>query len=131
MKLNPSDAIARACQTFQREDGYIREYIVKFEELKRFFGEMSLPTLIDMFMRNTQRAVHNRYKELKRQELTWEQFLTEVTIIDDEEARWDSSKRKEDDKDKNVRPQVTRGQKPARRKLEMVYLSVLKSSARN
>ena len=100
MNLNPSDAIARACQTFQREDGYIREYIVKFEELKRFFGQMSLPTLIDMFMRNTQRAVHDRYKELKRQELTWEQFLTEVTVIDDEEARWDSSKRKEDDEDK-------------------------------
>ena len=37
---------------------------------------------------------------MKRQELTWEQFLTEVTVIDDEEARWDSSKRKEDDKDK-------------------------------
>ena len=53
IKLKPSVAIARACQAFQREDGYIREYIVKFEELKRFFGEMSLPTLIDMFMRNT------------------------------------------------------------------------------
>ena len=37
---------------------------------------------------------------MKRQELTWEQFLTEVTVINDEEARWDSSKRKEDDKDK-------------------------------
>ena len=37
---------------------------------------------------------------MKRQELTWEQFLTEVTVIDDEEARWDSSKRKEDDEDK-------------------------------
>ena len=30
-KLNPSDAIAHACQTFQKEDGYIRGYIVKFE----------------------------------------------------------------------------------------------------
>ena len=99
-KLNPSDAIACVCQTFQKEDGYIREYIVKFEELKRFFGDMSLKILIDMFMRNTWRAVHDSYKELKRQELTWEQFLTEVTVIDDEEARWDSSKRKEDDTDK-------------------------------
>ena len=85
-KLNPSDAIARACQTHQKEDGYIREYIVKFEELKRFFGEMSVPTLINMFMRNTCCAVHDRYKELKQQDLTWEQFLTEVTVIDDEEA---------------------------------------------
>ena len=93
-KLNPSDAIARACQTHQKEDGYIREYIVKFEELKRFFGEMSVPTLIDMFMRNTCCAVHDRYKELKQQDLTWEQFLTEVTVIDDEEAQWDSLKRK-------------------------------------
>ena len=92
---------------------------------------MSLPTLIDMFIRNTQRALHYWYKKLKRQELIWEQFLTEVTVIDDEEAKWDSSKRKEDDKDKKVRPQVTRGQKPARRRPEMVYLSVLKSSARN
>ena len=78
------------------------EYIVKFEELKRFFGDMSLPTLIDMFMRNTRRAVHNRYKELKRQELTWEQFLTELTIINDEEAQWDSSKYKEDDKGRQL-----------------------------
>ena len=37
---------------------------------------------------------------MKRQELTWEQFLTEVTVIDDEEDRSDSSKRKEDDEDK-------------------------------
>ena len=54
-----------------------------------------MPTLINMFMRNTRRAVHDWYKELKQRELTWEQFLTEVTMIDDEEARWDSSKRKE------------------------------------
>ena len=71
-KLNPSDAIARACQTHQKEDGYFREYIVKFEELKRFFGKMSVPTLINMFMRNTCCAVHDRYKELKHQDLTWE-----------------------------------------------------------
>ncbi len=32
--------------------------------------------------------------------MTWEQFLTEVTVINDEEARWDSSKWKEDDEDK-------------------------------
>ena len=49
-----------------------------------------------MFMRNTWRAVHDRYKELKQQDLTWEQFLTEITVINDEEAQWDSSKRKED-----------------------------------
>ena len=53
MKLNPYDATARAFQTFQKEDSYIREYIVKFEELKHFFGDMSLPMLINMFMRNT------------------------------------------------------------------------------
>ena len=66
IKLNPSDAIARACSTYQKEDGYICEYIVKFEELKRFFREMSVPTLIDMFMCNTCCAVHNRGKELKQ-----------------------------------------------------------------
>ena len=38
-------------------------------------------------MRNTRRAVHDWYKELKRQELTWEQFLTEITVINDEEAK--------------------------------------------
>ena len=80
---------------FKKEDGYICEYIVKLEELKRVFREMSVPTLIDMFMRNTRRAVHDRYKELKQQELTWEQFLTEVTVINDEEACWDSLKQKE------------------------------------
>ena len=56
---------------------------------------MSMPTLIDMFMCNTRRALHNRYKELKQRELTWEQFLTEVTVINDEEACWDSLKQKE------------------------------------
>ena len=101
-KLNPSDAIARACQTHQKEDGYVREYIVKFAELKRFFGEMSVPTLINMFMRNTCCAVHNRYKELKQRDLTWELFLKEVTVIDDEEVQWDSSKRKEDDKGRHL-----------------------------
>ena len=41
------------------------------------------------------KAVHNRYNELKRRELTWEQFLTKVTVIDDEEARWDNSDRRD------------------------------------
>ena len=90
IKLNLSDAIACACSTYQKEDGYTRKYIVKFEELKRFFGEMSVLPLIDMFMCNTRHAVHDRYKELKQRELTWVQFLTEVTVIDDEEACWDS-----------------------------------------
>ena len=54
-----------------------------------------MPTLIDMFMRNTRHAVHDWYKELKQQELTWEQVLTEVTVINDEEACWDSLKQKE------------------------------------
>ena len=69
---------------------YIRELVVKFEEHNRFIGEMSLPTLINMFMLKTCHSVHNRYKELKQQELKWEQYLTEVTLIDDEEACWDS-----------------------------------------
>ena len=38
-KLNPADAITRAFQTHKKEDGYIREYIVKYEELKRFLGK--------------------------------------------------------------------------------------------
>ena len=92
--LNPSDGIAWAFHTFQREEGYIQEYIVEFEELKRFFGYMSVSTLIDMFIRNTHRAVHNRYNELKRLKLTLEQFLTEVTVIDDKESRWDTSQHK-------------------------------------
>ena len=44
-KVNPSDAIAETCLTHQKEDRYIREYVVKFEELKRFFGEMSKSAL--------------------------------------------------------------------------------------
>ena len=56
---------------------------------------MSVPTLINMFMCNTCCAAHDRYKELKQQELIWEQFLKEVTVIDDEEACWDSLKWKE------------------------------------
>ena len=42
-----------------------------------------MSTLIDMLMRNTCRAVHNRYNKLKRRKLMWEQFLSEVTAIDD------------------------------------------------
>ena len=57
--------------------------------------EMSLPTLIYLLMRNIWRMVHNWYNELKRQELTWEQFLTEVTVINNEEAWWDTLKRRD------------------------------------
>ena len=90
IKLDLFDAIARACQVYQREDLYIREYIAKFEELKRFFEEMSMSTLIDIFMRNTRQAVHNSYIKLKRRKLTWEQFLSEITMINDEESRWNT-----------------------------------------
>ena len=56
---------------------------------------MSVPTPNNMFMCNTRHAVHNRYKELKQHELKGEQFLTEVTVIDDEEAQCDFLKWKE------------------------------------
>ena len=37
-KFNTSEFIAHTIQTFQKEDGHIRVYTVKFEELKRFVG---------------------------------------------------------------------------------------------
>ena len=49
-------------------------------------GEICVLLIIDMFMQNTCCAVHNRYKELKQQKLTWELFLTEVNVINDKEA---------------------------------------------
>ena len=87
IKLNMLVTLARACSTYQKEDGYIHKYFVKLEKLNQFFREISVPTLIDMFMCKTCCAVHYRYKELKQWELTWEQFLTEVTVIVDEEAK--------------------------------------------
>ena len=59
IKLNLLDAIAQAFRTFHKEDGYIHKFIVKFKGLKQFFGETSAPTLNDMFMINTQCAVHD------------------------------------------------------------------------
>ena len=46
-------------------------------------------TLIDMFMKNTCHAVHNRYKKSKQQELKWDQFLKELIVIDNKEASCD------------------------------------------
>ena len=54
-----------------------------------------MSTLINIFMRNTRRAVHNRHNVLKRRKLTWEQFLSEVTTIDNEKSRWDTSRHKD------------------------------------
>ena len=68
---------------------------------------MSMFTLIDMFMRNTRCAVHNRYKKLKRRKLTWEQFLSEVTVINDEESRWDTSRNKDKKEGKRCPAQDT------------------------
>ena len=50
---------------------------------------MSVPTLIDRIMQKTYCAIQNRYKELKQQKLTWEQFLMEASVINDEEGCWD------------------------------------------
>ena len=94
---------------------------------------MSVPTLINMFLRNTRRAVHKWYKGLKQWELTWEQFLTEVTVIDDEEACWDSSKRKEV-QEGNHCPVPGNGGKRAKtssKKLRVLCRIVLKSFGRN
>lgn len=60
---------------------------MKFEELSRFIVEVSMLTLINMFIWKTRQAIHTRYNELKRLKLTWEQFLSEVTVIDDEESK--------------------------------------------
>ena len=94
---------------------------------------MSVPTLINMFMRNTCRAVHNKYKELKQRELTWEQFLTEVTVINDEEACWGSSKQKKH-KREIVFLSLVMGenvQRPAPRSRRVLSWIVLKSFDRN
>ena len=48
-----------------------------------------------MFMCNTCCAIHDLQKELKQQELTWKQLFAEVTVINDLEAQWDFSKKKE------------------------------------
>ena len=85
-KSNPSDTIARACQTHQKDDGYIRKYIFKFKELKKILWGSECSNTHQHVHANTHCAVCNWYKELKKQELTWEQFLTEVTVINDEEA---------------------------------------------
>ena len=58
-KTNLLDSIACACSTYQKEDGYYCEYLVIFEELKRFFGEINVLTLIKMFMFNTCCALYN------------------------------------------------------------------------
>ena len=92
-----------------------------------------MPTLIDMFMHNTRHAVHNRYKELKQRELTWEQFLTEVTVTNDEEACWDSLKRKEA-QEGNRCPVPVKGEnvlRPAPRSRRVLCRIVLKSFNRN
>ena len=54
-----------------------------------------MSALIDMLMWNTHCAIHNRYNKLKYGKLTWEQFLSEATMIDDEESRWDTSRNKD------------------------------------
>ena len=66
-----------------------------------------MSTLIDMFMRNTHCTIHNRYNELKHRKLTWEQFLTEVTVIDDEESRWDTLRHKDKKEGKRCPSQFT------------------------
>ena len=50
IKLNLLDAKARACCTYQKKYGYIRKYIVKFEKLKWFFGEMSVPNSLHFYL---------------------------------------------------------------------------------
>lgn len=49
---------------------------------------MSMATLIDIIMKNMRRIVHNRYNKLKRHKFTWNQFLSEVIVVDDEESKW-------------------------------------------
>ena len=83
---------------------------------KKISQVFELNKAIKLFIRIFCCTVHYWYKELKRQELTWEHFLTKVTVIDDEEAWWDSSRRKDNSEEKNRPPQVIRGRKPERRK---------------
>ena len=66
-----------------------------------------MSSLINMFMRNTHRAVNNRHNKLKRRKLMWEQFLSEVTVIDDEESRWDNSRNKDNKEGKHCPAQDT------------------------
>ena len=92
-----------------------------------------MPTLIDMFMCNTSHAVHDCYKELKQWELTWEQFFTEVTVINHEEAHWDSLKRKEAQEGNCCPVPFNRGSvpSPAIRSRKVLIWIVLKSFNRN
>ena len=78
--------------------------------------------------------LHARYKELKQQDLTWEQFLTEVTVMDDEEAWWDSSKLEEDDKGRHLPSSCDNDRKHVKvikKSQEVVFLIVLKIFKRN
>lgn len=90
VKLTPSDAIAKAAQLVHRDNGYLREYIVQFEELKRFFEEdVTVKMMIDMFMRNVRPSLRKYYREIKRSEHSWSQFLQVISDYDEEETRWE------------------------------------------
>ena len=81
-------------------------------------------------MRSTGRNVHHWYKELKLQELTKEQFLKQVTVINDGKAWWGYSKHKEDNEEKH--PSLSNKRvKAIKKKTRNVHMSMLKSSIRN
>ena len=60
-------------------------------------------------------------------ELTWEQFLAKVTVINNEEARWDTSKRRDKNEGKHCPNLENKQALPTNRSLKMASLIVLKS----
>lgn len=68
--------------------------MVKIERIEEILEDMSVSKLIDMFMGKTYCTLHNRQNGLKRYNITWEQFLTERTVINDKESKQDTSQHK-------------------------------------
>jgi CRISPR/Cas system endoribonuclease Cas6 (RAMP superfamily) len=88
IKMTASAAMDKVGKLYHEEHHDIRGYVVKFEEYRYFFKHAVVTSVqIELFMKNVRPSLQRHYIELKAKNLSWRDFISEITHLDKEEVR--------------------------------------------
>lgn len=84
----PVQAFSKAMLLKQDEQEHMRVFASRFEEFRKFFRkDISRDLVIDVFMENTREAVRKHLLEVRKLDLSWDNFLAKVIYLDKMEPR--------------------------------------------
>ena len=94
-KTTTAEELAEASELIHKEEESIRDYISNFEDLCQFLSKhLSNEECIEIIMKNIRLSMRHFDWEIKKKNLSWDNFVQEIIALYDKVSRWEPSKEK-------------------------------------